>query len=716
MYRNIASGNPIIILLCVGCRFVKSLIFMFSVHVFCISLAWGESWPSEFDKAKRIETLIVTGTLREAEASTSSLSWSKVHASDIRLLRHTHISELMQRVSGAWISRGSGQEHLTALRSPVLTGAGGCGSFYMAVDGIALRAPGFCNVNQLFDANSEQAAHIEVIKGPATALYGSNAMHGVINLFSVPPSKPKTHRFGVDLGGDNDSVDLNSIDYYRGRYEFSDHWGEGGLSVVANAASSQGFVDDTGFEQQKLSVRFDTLFGQWKSQNVFEFTNLNQETGGFITGFESFKDEELRLQNPNPEAYRDAYSLRAYSRLSKRLSPNNELILTPYLRSNEMTFMMHFLPWKPIEDNGHDSLGLRAHWVNSGTRYELISGIDIEYTKAWLKENQEQAFSLNQPQGVHYDYRVGALNKAIFAQLNSTVNSRILSELGLRYESMRYDYVNQASAGSACTLEASACRFYRPSDTVDTFDNGSVNFGLSFIVSDRHTVYSRLAQGFRAPQASELYRLQSGQQSTSLMSESIRSIELGMRGHFTEKYTYDINTYLMNKRDVIFQDANRWNVSGASTRHKGVDISLSMDVHKKLQWSLNSTISRHTYTSDIELLGVSSTIKGNDIDTAPHFFGSTQLTWDYRGQSTAQLEWVFMADYYLEPENRFRYDGHNVLNFTIEHALSLRANASLRVHNVLNALYANRADYGFNTYRYFVGEPRSIHVSLDFIF
>ena len=31
------------------------------------------------------------------------------------------------RLPGAWITRGSGQEHLSAVRSPLLSGAGGCG-------------------------------------------------------------------------------------------------------------------------------------------------------------------------------------------------------------------------------------------------------------------------------------------------------------------------------------------------------------------------------------------------------------------------------------------------------------------------------------------------------------------------------------------------------------------------------------------------------------
>ena len=46
----------------------------------------------------------------------------------------THPNELFDAVPGTWISRGSGQEHLTAIRSPVLTGAGACGAFLLLED------------------------------------------------------------------------------------------------------------------------------------------------------------------------------------------------------------------------------------------------------------------------------------------------------------------------------------------------------------------------------------------------------------------------------------------------------------------------------------------------------------------------------------------------------------------------------------------------------
>ena len=84
-----------------------------------------------------------------------------------------HSNQVFNRIAGAWISRGNGQESLISHRSPVLTGAGSCGAFMTAQDGISLRSPGFCNVNQLFDANLLQAGKLEVLKGPATVVFGS---------------------------------------------------------------------------------------------------------------------------------------------------------------------------------------------------------------------------------------------------------------------------------------------------------------------------------------------------------------------------------------------------------------------------------------------------------------------------------------------------------------------------------------------------------------
>ena len=50
---------------------------------------------------------------------------------------------MLNRAPGVHIHRGSGQEHLTAIRSPVLVGGAGAGSFLYLEDGIPMRAAGF---------------------------------------------------------------------------------------------------------------------------------------------------------------------------------------------------------------------------------------------------------------------------------------------------------------------------------------------------------------------------------------------------------------------------------------------------------------------------------------------------------------------------------------------------------------------------------------------
>ena len=93
-----------------------------------------------------------------------------------------HPAEVLNTVAGVNIHRGSGQEHLTAIRSPVLTGGAGAGSFLYTLDGVPLRAAGFANVNGLLEAPTEVASRIEVFKGPGPADFGSNAVHGLINV------------------------------------------------------------------------------------------------------------------------------------------------------------------------------------------------------------------------------------------------------------------------------------------------------------------------------------------------------------------------------------------------------------------------------------------------------------------------------------------------------------------------------------------------------
>ena len=146
--------------------------------------------------------IVVTGQRRQQPALAYSGNIERLDGDIVDDVRHQHIYQLMTRVAGVWVSRGSGQEHLTAIRSPVLTGAGSCGAFLFLENGIPIRPAGFCNVNQLFEIAAGQARSIEVIRGPGNALYGSNALHGIINVL-MPAAGNRAPGQGVLEVGSN---------------------------------------------------------------------------------------------------------------------------------------------------------------------------------------------------------------------------------------------------------------------------------------------------------------------------------------------------------------------------------------------------------------------------------------------------------------------------------------------------------------------------------
>jgi len=76
-----------------------------------------------------VSEIVVTGRRRGQSGLTHPGNIELLDGALIDSVFHQHVHQLMTRVAGVWISRGSGQEHMTAIRSPVLTGPGSCNIF-----------------------------------------------------------------------------------------------------------------------------------------------------------------------------------------------------------------------------------------------------------------------------------------------------------------------------------------------------------------------------------------------------------------------------------------------------------------------------------------------------------------------------------------------------------------------------------------------------------
>ncbi|WP_295871420.1 TonB-dependent receptor [uncultured Zhongshania sp.] len=669
-----------------------------------ISLASGLSIAAS-DKPNKPETIAVTADRIEKQLGDQSLAISVISQEDIESIGHTHISQILSQVPGVSISRGNGQENLTAIRSGVLTGTGSCGAFYFAEDGIPLRAPGFCNVNQLFDVNAEQASRIEVIRGPGTAVHGSNALNGVINVISRASSAdPETH-LSFEAGPDK---------YGRIKASHSNTTGKHGYRISLQGNHDDGFKDESGYDQQKMNLRHDYHGETWNIQSMLAASNLNQETAGYILGEDAYKNDDRKRENPNPEAFRNSTSVRYYSRFERDGERDSRFVVTPYLRYTEMEFLQHFLLGTPLEENGERTAGLQtAFYQNYSDNVTLYNGFDMEVTKAYLKQSQSQATFGSFPTGQHYDYDVDALYGAWFIGGDWQATSSTKVNFGGRYDVQFYDYDNlmidgnTAADGSACP--SGTCRYARPADDKERFRNSSFNLGVVQNLSDHTDLIANAGHGFRAPQAAELYRLQAQQLNADLDEESLNSIELGLRGNW-ETFQYRVSAYVMHKNDVIIQDSNRSNINGGKTIDRGLEANFSWQIAPSLLWQLQASYSKHQYAND------ALTAEGNEIDSAPRQLAGTLLRWSPFTNTRFELEIQYQGEYFLEEDNLYRYPGHTLSNLRWRQQYGKQLYSVVRINNLTDIDYAERADYAFGNYRYFVGEPRAAYLEVGFDF
>jgi len=616
-----------------------------------------------------------------------------------------HPNEIFDRIPGAWISSGSGQEHLTSIRSPILTGAGACAAFMVLEDEIPTRPSGFCNINQLFEVNIAQANQIDVLRGPGTVTYGSNALHGAIDVITPGPSAEPFSKFALEAGTD---------DYYRGRFAMSGTHS----ALQANFTDSGSFRDDEHYKHGLFNFQMTHAAGQSMGRTSFAYAKLDQDTAGYIPGKNSYKNEILRTQNFNPDAFRDAWAARLSSRWNRLTNSGADLEYIPYVRSSRMDFLQHFLPGTPLEKNGQDSAGLLFSWANDEA---LAAGFDLEWADGTLTEYQEYPLETGsaflketRPQGFHYDYKVKALTLAGWLQWQHELRAGLELTAGLRAEYLNYDYNNRMldgntrDDGTECGF--GGCLYTRPADRSDSFTNLSPELGLSVDLNDQQLLYIRAARGYRAPQATELYRLQNGQSVADLDSETLDSLELGLKG-FVDQLSYELIVYVMNKENFIFRDADGFNISDGKTRHLGIESRFAWQVTEELSINGNLSWAQHEYDFNRDLGRGEIILKGNEIDTAPPWLGGFRVSWQSKGKRAAELEWVYQGGYFLDAANAHRYGGHSLLNLRGWMVIAeSRHTVSLRLTNLLDTRYADRADYAFGNYRYFPGAGRRLSV------
>jgi len=681
------------------------------------SFSYAQSNSSARDDLARtvaIEEVAVVGTRTETAVSELPGNIFVLGEEELQRISANHIQQALSQIPGVSYHRGNGQESLPAIRSAVLTGAGACGNVLVLEEGIAVRGAGFCNVNELFDTHFEQADRIEVVRGANTAFYGSNALLGSINV-NLPTFA--TNKVSLELGA-------NEYRRAKGAFAYGTLDGTHGSFYLTHAEDG-GFRDESGYTQQKLSWRHATDIGTWQLELGATLTHLDQETAGFIVGLDSYRDATLRRQNLDPEAFRETDALRFWAAFTKDLNERQQLRITPYFRSTDMDFLQHFLPGDPLEQNQQQGVGWQSSLTTQvSDTLQWSIGLDAEFSDGELLQTQDlptqgSAFlRATIPSGTHYDYQVDAQQLGVFGHLNWQLSDRFKVITGIRAERVEYDYDNRGldgrtrDDGTECGF--GGCRYSRPADREDDFSHVSPKLELQYQANDDLRLHIAVADSFRAPQATELYRLQRAQQVADLDEVRATHIEIGSTWQ-NDSTRLALNLYQIKQKNVIIRDSSFFNVDGQEIDSTGLEISLSHTFNDRWSARLVGAIAEHEYASD-QLIGEQN-IRNNEVDTAPNLVGSAFVNWQLNAQLSSELELLHVSDYYLDPQNASEYPGHTLLNLRGSYQINDQWRASLRVLNLTDKDYAERADFTtFTDERYFPGEPRSLFAELSWRF
>ena len=185
--------------------------------------------------ATALDQVVVTATRTPKALKDAPVVTRLITANDIKIADATNIQDLLtEQMPGLEFGYAMNQE--TSLN---MNGFGGNAVLFL-VDGERLAGETMDNVDYS-RLNLDNVGRIEIVKGAASALYGANAVAGVVNIISRENSEPWT-------------ANVNT------RYnDFNKEWRHGGsFSFNAGMWNSQTSIQRTTSDEVQLTSPFDT--------------------------------------------------------------------------------------------------------------------------------------------------------------------------------------------------------------------------------------------------------------------------------------------------------------------------------------------------------------------------------------------------------------------------------------------------------------------------
>lgn len=255
-----------------------STVFQPTRLVGAIAIAMGFSSPAfaqvqSNDKAATLDTIVVTASrseqkIEDVPARINVIDEKAIHQNPI-----SNLSDLIQLDPSIYAkqSGGIGQISELSLRgtSPAQT--------LVLQDGARLNNQN--NLSPLFPAflDASHIQQIEVLKGPASVQYGSDAIGGVINMITKVPEKTGAQLTGI-YGENNTYKTLVNADYVDASGFYAQIGGQRLESDGTSILNTQNKNEKAGFDQKG----YYTKVGYYQKDQIDTSLEINQNQGRSI--------------------------------------------------------------------------------------------------------------------------------------------------------------------------------------------------------------------------------------------------------------------------------------------------------------------------------------------------------------------------------------------------------------------------------------------------
>ncbi|HEX6915662.1 MAG TPA: TonB-dependent receptor [Chitinophagaceae bacterium] len=669
-----------------------------------------------------LQEVVVTANrgeqVRRAEAP---IAIATVNAKTIQETKAISADQLLNKVSGVHMVSLGNEQHQMSIRQPVTTRS----LFLYLEDGIPIRTSGLFNHNALLEMNLAATRSIEVIKGPSSSLYGSEAIGGVVNFITMSPSAVPLLKV---------SLQANDIGYRKAELAASVSGSRTGVVLSGyHAEKRNGYPGYSDFRKGVVTLRADHRFSA-RTTLVTSFTWLNyySEMSGSV---DSTMYASRSFRNLHSFTYRAVYALRLRATLVQQWSETDKTSVTAATRNNQIAQNPAYrvrddyrksggvyvgkkdLAHGEINDNSFHSLSLVAQhrktfkWKKS----VLLAGVNIEttpsgYAARYIRITRDTVsrryIAYQSTDSILTDYHTQLDNYAAFLAFECSPVEQLRVVASLRNDYFRYRFTNHLKPSAYSGSRDTATGFYRFSPKI----------GLTWNFSKRFGVYANYSEGFVPPQVTELF---TGVKVPDLRASVFYNYECGgwaerLRG----RLSVDFSVYhLAGSNEVIsvkLDDGTQENRNAGKTLHRGIELGVNSTPFKNFNLRLSGTCSDHVFIRHEEK-GVN--YSGKKMNNAPAVVCNVEgwykpaLLKGFRFGA----EWQHVGKYFADAQNSAEYPGYDVIHLRAGYEYR-GLGIWLNLMNATNAYYATNASKSGYGYSYQLADKRNLGIGLQYDF